>query len=264
MEPSSEPEKQSPEPSYIRPPGLEFGRGLAIFSLVFMAFFGAQIVFFIERVMRLTPDLRVQGFSFRLLESERFRERWLELSSNGDALSLVSLLSGAIGIVLLFILVRSWKKGRTAQFLAMRLPDPKAALAWTGLFLLVFTVLETIAYFFPAMDSEFMKKVLASVTNYPMLVLGVCVLPALFEEFLLRGLLYGSLRHLLDKHVAIALVAGLFTLIHQQYEWYVQLFYVLPQGVFLGYARANTGSIWTSVFLHLLNNVLSIVLPQFL
>ncbi|HEX2618140.1 MAG TPA: CPBP family intramembrane glutamic endopeptidase [Flavobacteriales bacterium] len=262
MEPSYEPEKRSPEPAYIRPPGLEFGRGLAIFSLVFLVFFGAQIVLFIERVIHLTPELRQQGFSFSLLDSAHFQERYLELSSNGDVLALVSLFSGLIGLALLFATVASWKKGRTVQFLAMRLPDWKAALAWTGLFLVVFVVLEVVAYFLPEMDSDFMKKVLATVTNYPLLVLGVCVLPALFEEFLLRGLLYGSLRHLLDKHTSIAIVAGLFALVHQQYEWYIQLLYVLPLGVFLGYARANTGSIWTGIFLHMLNNCLSIVLPQ--
>ena len=54
-----------------------------------------------------------------------------------------------------------------------------------------------------------MEKVLASVTNYPMLVLGLGIMPAIFEEFLLRGLLYGSLRHLMDKHVAVAIVAGI-------------------------------------------------------
>ena len=36
---------------------------------------------------------------------------------------------------------------------------------------------------------------------------------------------------------------------------------VLPLGVFLGYARANSGSIWTCVFLHLLNNAAGLVLP---
>jgi membrane protease YdiL (CAAX protease family) len=86
-------------------------------------------------------------------------------------------------------------------------------------------------------------------------------MPALFEEFLLRGLLYGSLRHVLDHHKAIAIVAGLFTLLHPQYDWYVLLLIVLPMGVMLGYARANSGSIWVPVFLHMLNNTLSILLP---
>lgn len=262
MENPSGTEKRPPEPRWYRPPGLEMGRGLAIFSLVFTVFVAAQMVSLIERVLALTPALRAQGFSLGLLDSDAFRERWLELSANGDVLARVSLWSGGVGLVVLLVATYLWKRERTKAFLALTPPHWRPFLAWTGLFVLLFTVLELVAILLPDMDSSFMRKVLASVTDYPLLVLGVGVMPAIFEEFLLRGLLYGSLRHLLDKHVAIALVAGLFTLIHQQYEWYVQLFYVLPQGVFLGYARANTGSIWTGVFLHLANNCLSILLPQ--
>lgn len=237
------------------------GRGLAIFTLVFMVFLAAQMIGLIERVLALTPELRAQPFSMALLDSDAFQARWTELASNGDVIARVSLWSDAVALVLLFLCVWPWKRARTKAFLAFSLPHWRPFLAWTGLFVVVFAVLEAVSRLLPDMDSAFMEKVLGSVTNYPLLVIGACVMPALFEEFLVRGLLYGSLRHLLDKHVSIALTAGLFTLIHPQYEWYVQLAYVLPLSVFLGYARANTGSIWTGVFLHLLNNCLSIALP---
>ena len=135
---------------------------------------------------------------------------------------------------------------------------------WTVVFVALFAVLEVIEQLFPDPENAFMTKVLNSSTNTALLLLGVGVMPALFEEFLLRGLLYGSLRHLLDHHVTIALVAGLFTLLHPQYEWYIQLLVVLPMGIVLGYARANSGSIWVPVLLHMLNNCASILLPQFI
>lgn len=97
-----------------------------------------------------------------------------------------------------------------------------------------------------------------------MFLLGAALMPALFEEFLFRGLLFGSLRHMLDKHSAIAITAGVFTFIHMQYDWYLLLLQVLPLGVFLGYARANTGSIWTSIVLHFTNNAASVLLPALL
>lgn len=264
MESPSGWEKPAPEPPRLfRPPGLEMGRGLAIFSLVFTLFAAAQMVVLIQRVLALTPELGSGGFSLDLLDTEPFRDRWNELAANGDVLAQVSLWSGLIGLLALFLATWLWKRQRTKAFLALGLPHWRPFLAWLGFFVLVFAALEGIALLLPDLDSGFMEKVLGSYTDPVFFLLGVAVLPALFEEFLLRGLLYGSLRHLLDKHVSIALVAGLFTLIHPQYEWYLQLLYVLPMGVFLGYARANTGSIWTSVVLHLLNNVLSIVLPQF-
>lgn len=246
----------------LRPPGLEMARGLLYFALVFMTFMFAQMVFLIWRVMALTPSLAKDGFSLGLLDTPAFQERWMELATNGDVLSVVSLLSGAVGLALLLFVTYRWKRARTAFFLALGWPGLKQFLVWTGLFVLLFTALEAISLVFPELNSPFMEKVLASVTNYPMLVLGLGIMPAIFEEFLLRGLLYGSLRHLMDKHVAVAIVAGIFTFVHQQYDWYILMFYVLPLGVFLGYARANTGSIWTGVFLHLLNNCASMVLPH--
>ncbi|MBP8823167.1 MAG: CPBP family intramembrane metalloprotease [Flavobacteriales bacterium] len=262
MDESSVPEQPQPDLQPFRPAGLEMARGLLYFSLVFMLFMFTQMAALIWQVLARTPELRAGGISLSTLDSAAFQARWMELGTNGDVLSLVSLAADGACMALFFWIVYSWKRGRTGHFLALRLPSLRALFQWTGYFLLLFAALEGLGRLLPEMDSSFMQKVLSSVTNYPLLILGLGLLPALFEEFLLRGLLYGSLRHLLDKHVSIAIVAGVFTLVHQQYDWQVLLFYVLPLGVFLGYARANTGSIWTSVFLHLLNNVASMLLPH--
>ena len=262
MEEQSGPEKPRIEPTLLRPPGLEMARGLLYFAFIFMTFMFMQMVVLIWRVIALSPELAQNGFSLGLLDTPAFQERWVVLAANGDVLALVSLLSGAVGFALLLLITYRWKGARMGFFLALGLPRLRSFLIYTGLFIVLFAALEAISMFMPEMNSEFMQNVLSSVTNYPMLILGLGIMPAVFEEFLLRGLLYGSLRHLMDKHVSIAIVAGVFTMVHQQYDWYILLFYVLPLGVFLGYARANTGSIWTGVFLHMLNNCASMVLPH--
>jgi membrane protease YdiL (CAAX protease family) len=262
MEEPSGPEKPQFRPTLIKPPGLEMARGLLLFSLVFLVFMFVQMAVLVWRVFALTPSFAQQGFSMAILDTQPFLQRWRELSGNGDVLSVVSLLSGLAGLALLLIITYNWKLSRTWQFLALRPPTLRPVLTWTGLFIVLFAALQALSLLFPEMNSDFMAKALASVTNYPVLILGMGIVPAVFEEFLLRGLLYGSLRHLLDKHVSIAIVAGIFTLIHQQYDWHILLLYVLPMGVFLGYARANTGSIWTGDFLHMLNNCVSMMLPQ--
>ncbi|MBL8010810.1 MAG: CPBP family intramembrane metalloprotease, partial [Flavobacteriales bacterium] len=170
--------------------------------------------------------------------------------------------SGLIGLALVLALTWWWKRGRMTAFLALRPAPPREFVKWTVVFVSVFLVLEVIGHLLPEAGNAFMEKVLASTTDRTLLLIGVGIMPALFEEFLLRGLLYGSLRHVMDHHVAIALVAGLFTLLHMQYEWYVLLLIVLPMGVALGYARANSGSIWVPVLLHMVNNCASILLPQ--
>lgn len=262
MEEQSGPEKPRIEPTLLRPPGLEMSRGLLYFAFIFMSFMFMQMVVLIWRVFALSPELAERGFSMGLLDTPAFQERWVIFAANGDVLALVSLLSGGVGLALLLLITYRWKQARTGFFLALGLPRLRPFLIYTGLFIVLFAALEAVSMFLPEMNSEFMRNVLSSVTNYPLLILGLGIMPAIFEEFLLRGLLYGSLRHLMDKHVSIAIVAGVFTLVHQQYDWQILLFYVLPLGVFLGYARANTGSIWTSVFLHMANNLASMVLPH--
>ncbi|HMN06276.1 MAG TPA: CPBP family intramembrane metalloprotease [Flavobacteriales bacterium] len=261
MEGPSAPGKPQPELPRFLPPGLEMSRGLLYFALVFMVFMFLQMATLIWRVLALSPDLMANGFSLALLDTPAFQARWMELGSNGDVLAMVSLVADGLGLCLLLWLVYRWKRKRTGFFLALGVAPVRTFLIWTGFFLVLFAALEGLALLLPEMNSEFMHNVLTSATNYPLLFLGLALMPALFEEFLLRGLLYGSLRHVVDKHVAVAIVAGVFTLVHQQYDWYILLLYVLPFGIFLGYARANSGSIWVSVFLHLLNNVASMLLP---
>lgn len=262
MEDPSVPARPQPEHRPYLPPGLEMSRGLLYFALVFMVFMFMQMVTLVWRVIALSPGLADEGVSLALLDTPAFQERWTALIGNGDVLSLVSLMAGGVALALLLWLVYRWKGKRMGFFLALGFPRLRTMLIWTGFFVVLFAAVEALTLILPEMNSEFMRDVLATVSNYPLMFVGLGLMPALFEELLLRGLLYGSLRHLLDKHVAVAIVAGVFTLIHQQYDWYLLLLYVLPFGIFLGYARANTGSIWVSVFLHLLNNVASMLLPH--
>lgn len=239
---------------------LDLANGSALFTFAFLLFFLAQIVVMGLMIRRSTPEL--QGGSWSdMMAQERFADRWTELSTNGDAIAQVSLASGAAALACLFGLVAWWKGRDVVRFLALRPPALRPMLAWAGLFVVVFAVLETIARLLPVGDSAFMEKVNASITDLPLFLVGAALMPALFEELLFRGLLFASLRGVLDKHSAVAITAGLFTFSHPQYEWYILLLQVLPLGIFLGYARANSGSTWTSMLLHLANNAASVLLP---
>ncbi len=234
--------------------------GIALFSLCFTLFYTAQLVMLVVFARNTGPaDQLPLG---TLLQDVAFQERLAGLLTNGDAIAFVSLWSGLIGLAVVLLAAWRWKRRRMRTFLALPLAPPREFLKWTVVFMSVFAVLEVVSHLLPEAGNAFMEQVLGSSTDRLLLLLGVGVMPALFEEFLLRGLLYGSLRHVMDHHVAIALVAGLFTLLHLQYQWYVLLLIVLPMGVALGYARANSGSIWVPVLLHMLNNCASILLPD--
>jgi membrane protease YdiL (CAAX protease family) len=59
-------------------------------------------------------------------------------------------------------------------------------------------------------------------------------------------------------YMSVALTAGVFTLMHLQYDPAVMLL-ILPMGVVLGYARARSGSIWVPVLLHTMNNLVTVL-----
>jgi membrane protease YdiL (CAAX protease family) len=233
--------------------------GIALFAMVLMAFFLLQSGVFIAGVFARSPEFAGQGFSFGLLADEAFRARMDQLLFNGDLVAQQALWSGLIGSVLILVSVRLWKGPKALDFLGLRLVPIKRFLPWLGLFVLLALLIEGLAHFFPTFRTDFMERVIGSTTNMTLLLIGVGIMAPLFEELLLRGLLFGSVRYMTDEHASVAITAGVFALMHLQYNWAVMLL-IVPMGIVLGYARSRGGSIWVPVLLHVLNNSMSVLL----
>lgn len=86
-------------------------------------------------------------------------------------------------------------------------------------------------------------------------VLQVAVMPALVEEFAMRGVVMQPLRRYGDR---FALVASslIFALMHGNM---VQIPFALLVGLGLGYLVMMTGSVWTGTMIHFINNFVSVV-----
>ncbi len=81
-------------------------------------------------------------------------------------------------------------------------------------------------------------------------ILGGAILPALVEEFALRGIVLGSLRRFGDTF-AIIVSAAIFGIMHGNLE---QIPFAFIIGLYLGFITVKTGSVWAAVLLHLINN----------
>ena len=81
------------------------------------------------------------------------------------------------------------------------------------------------------------------------------ILPAVIEEFLFRGLLYGALRPRLGAVPSIALSAAVFAAFH--FNLY-QFLPILVIGVTLAYLYEKTRSLVTTSFVHILHNSVSV------
>lgn len=82
------------------------------------------------------------------------------------------------------------------------------------------------------------------------------VLPALIEEFAMRGVVMQSLRKYGDWF-AIIMSSLVFALLHGNM---VQIPFAFIAGIAIGYAVTVTGSMWTGVLIHFLNNLASIIM----
>lgn len=87
-------------------------------------------------------------------------------------------------------------------------------------------------------------------------LLSLTLIPAVFEELFFRGVLMHSLRRHGDGF-ALILSSALFALLH--YNLYMVLNAFL-MGMVIGYFVMHTGSILTGIFMHLINNLLTVFL----
>lgn len=82
----------------------------------------------------------------------------------------------------------------------------------------------------------------------------ISVLTAVVEELSLRGYVMGNLRKYGDRF-AIVMSAFVFAFIHGNL---IQTPFALIAGFVLGYLCVKTGSLWTGVFIHAINNAISV------
>lgn len=96
-----------------------------------------------------------------------------------------------------------------------------------------------------------------STSDFLITLLVVAILPAVGEEILFRGIIQKELIHKMkNPHAAILLASIIFSAFHLDF---VGFFPKLGIGLILGYAYYITGSIWTPMIIHFINNGMQVV-----
>lgn len=89
-------------------------------------------------------------------------------------------------------------------------------------------------------------------------LLIMAVLPAVGEELIFRGFIQTKLQSIVrNKHLAVGITAFLFSAMHLQFYGFLPRFFL---GAVFGYFFCWTGSIWTSIWAHFLNNSIAVTL----
>ncbi len=95
---------------------------------------------------------------------------------------------------------------------------------------------------------------------WPYTLFVIAILPAIGEELVFRGALQNLLIRKFGSNRGIVLTALLFTLIHRQFYNILPMFLL---ALLLGYVYYLTGSLLTTIAMHLLNNALSLFLVYY-
>ena len=88
-------------------------------------------------------------------------------------------------------------------------------------------------------------------------LLIIALIPAIGEELTFRGVLQQSLTRKMNPHIAIILSAAIFSFIHFQFYGFLPRMFL---GILLGYMFYVSGSLWTSILMHFVNNGTAVVL----
>jgi len=133
----------------------------------------------------------------------------------------------------------------------------------TGLIILSDEVDRVIQVFFPTpeyvLDLNYLLKP-DSFFGAILLFIAVVILAPLGEEIIFRGFLQQILeKHWKDITQAILFTALIFSLIHMNPYWFVQIYFL---GVILGFLAWKTKSIIAPLILHSLNNSMALLLSS--
>ena len=174
-------------------------------------------------------------------------------------------------IPFIYIFIASGNERSMAQFtglqpVAINKPDFGDFKALPFFLLLMLTVLalgvviEPLTYFIPM--PEAVKQLFESIFNNSStadLVLSTCILAPLCEEFFCRGLMTRGMAQHGSAKKAIIWSAVIFAVIHMNPWQSIPAFVI---GLLFGWVYYRTGSLWATIFMHCVNNTISVILSK--
>jgi hypothetical protein len=202
---------------------------------------------------------------FVLVEMQRHRgsapEQLVEtLESNGLLLALATLLSAPVCIALTVLFAKLRRQMPLRQYLALNPVSKGAIVLWCLGVLAYMIVSDGLTYLLQRdVVPETMARAYQTAGFLPLLWIALIVAAPLFEEIFFRGFLFQGLRHSWPGTTgAIVIAALVWAGIHMQYDTY-QISTVFLGGLLLGAARWKTGSVYTTIIMHALWNLIATV-----
>ncbi|MFQ6022605.1 MAG: lysostaphin resistance A-like protein [Acidiferrobacterales bacterium] len=180
------------------------------------------------------------------------------LETNGFLLALTTCATMVvtIGLVALFIWFR--RQATFKQYLHLSPISAKTLIGWLGVVVLFGIVWDGLTYLLDRpIIPDFMLTAYATAYFAPLLWLAVVIAAPLTEEVFFRGFLFEGIRFSrLGGIGAVLFTSLIWAVIHIQYGLY-EISTVFILGIVLGIARLKTQSLYTTIAMHSLANLLA-------
>jgi CAAX protease family protein len=213
----------------------------ATFALGAIALIGGQL-------SGLTAVSRLYGFDLNQVAT---------ISRDGGAFILFICVSAPVQVTLL--LAAAGYKGNAAAYLGYKLPRRSEVLFGIAALAALIVVGDVVSLLAgrnivdPFQSDIYQAAQRANL--FPLLLFAITILIPVAEETLFRGFLFrGWLRSPRSAWPVIVLTAGLFAVIHVQYDWFL-IVQVFAFGILFGWMRWVTGSTILTMLLHGLINL---------
>ena len=188
---------------------------------------------------------------------------WLENAVLAQFLFIVCVEILSVWLVMVFIKRRKATLKTIGLGRKPVLSDLGHAVLGFGAYFLIFLVASSIAQaLMPQLNVDQQQQIgfeSAHGLALALVFISLVILPPLAEEIMVRGFLYSGLRKGLSKTWAVLITSGLFAVAHLQAGSGEPLLWIAAIDTFtlslvLIYLREKTGSLWSSIGLHMIKN----------
>jgi len=200
--------------------------------------------------------------AFPVLDNPQAIERiFADLVFDGRLLLVASLAQGALPLLaILFTLNRAERDPQA--YLGLNMPSRGETLVSVLALAVVTGLLTLVSWMFYPQGPQFIQELLERGQHLHWVAVAVLFVAPVTEEIFFRGFLYRGLEAGLGAVAAVIITAGIWAVIHVQYEPLV-MGIIFALGLFFGAVRAQTGSVTLLIVLHFLFNSVAVVESAF-
>jgi membrane protease YdiL (CAAX protease family) len=180
-----------------------------------------------------------------------FEQMFESAAHNGHFLSFATFATAAVGCGAIAGVIKLKRGSLLTEYLGLELAPARTMLKWIGLAALFVVLSDSLTLLLGRrLVPEFMSSVYATANPAWMIWLALVVAAPLFEETFFRGFLFkGFESSFLGPTGAVLVTAGLWAMMHSQYNSY-EMATIFCLGLLLGGARRATGTLSVPVALH--------------